>query len=219
MPSALETVTVVVEPRVPGGGGPGNEGPGYGGDRGGGDNDDSGKREDLYRLGIALLIISIASLFAGLAIAFWMRSQTVFLWQPIPAPKPLWFSTVILILSSIMLELSRGALYRHQWFAYRRRLLLTIYLGLAFIACQLLALGVLLREGYSFRGDPHSAVFYVFTGVHGAHILCGMIALNYLLFRRGRNWQQHRLTSGAVAAYWHFMGVVWIGLFGLLLAW
>ena len=135
------------------------------------------------------------------------------------APHALWASTAILGLSSWILELAREALRERHWFAYRRRLLLTVYLGLAFIACQGAALWQLIRQGMYLQGNPHAAVFYVFTGAHGFHLACGMVGLNYLLFRRGRDWSQHRALSGSLAIYWHFMGVLWLGLFLLLLVW
>ena len=57
----------------------------------------------------------------------------------------------------------------------------------------------------------------MFTGLHGLHLTGGMLVLNYLLLRRGRNWIEHRTVSGLVAIYWHFMGLIWIGLFAVLM--
>ena len=216
--SALDAVTVVeVEPRIPSGGGP--PGPDDWGGGGGGDHDEHRRRESLYRLGMALFIASVASLFLGLVVAFWFRSRSSFLWQPVAAPRALWASSGVLLISSAMLEFARTALRQHDWFAYRRRVLLTIYLALAFMACQAVALTNLVRAGYSFRGDPHISVFYVFMGAHALHLAGGMIALNYLLFRRSGNWNQQRLTANVTATYWHFMGVLWLALFALLLVW
>jgi cytochrome c oxidase subunit 3 len=217
--SALDAATVVeVEPRVPGGGGPGNEGPDGGDGGGGGDHDDHGS-PSLLRLGVLLIIASVGALFITLALVFWFRAQSAFLWQSVETPRALWMSTAVLALSSLTLELSRKSLADKHWFAYRRRLLLTIYLGLAFIACQCAALVELMRQGMFLRGNPHASMFYVFTAAHGVHLVFGVIALNVLLFRRDRNGPRHRTHSEAVAIYWHFMGVIWAGLFALLLNW
>ncbi len=116
-----------------------------------------------------------------------------------------------------MIEWARRALAVRCWFVYRRRLLLTRFLGLSFIAAQLLALTELVRQGYYLSSNPHASLFYVFTGLHGIHLICGMCVLNYLLLRRRRNWFQHRMISNLVAIYWHFMGLVWVGLFAVLM--
>lgn len=217
--SALEAAPVIeIESKIPDGGGPGNEGFGGGGE-GGGEPDDWARRAALYRLGVILLVASIVPLFAGLAIAFWVRSHTAFLWQPVDPPRSLWLSTAILVASSVTLEMSRNSLGRQMWFAYRRRLVLTVYLGLAFLACQLAALVQLVREGLYFRGNPHTSAFYVFTGLHGLHLIGGMLALSYLLFLRGQRWKQHTVIASATSIYWHFMGVLWIALFVVLLRW
>ncbi len=211
--SALDAATAIeIEPRIPGGGGPVDEGPDGGGNGGGGDGDES-RRRSLYRLGTLLTLAWVTMLFGALVVVFWVRSQSAFLWQPVEAPRALWASTAVLALSSWMLELSRQALRMKQWFAYRRRLLLTIYLGLGFIACQCAGLFELVRHGFYLKGNPHAAVFYIFAGSHALHLAGGMIALNWLLFQRRKNWPDHAIFAESVAIYWHFMGLVWIGLF------
>jgi cytochrome c oxidase subunit 3 len=219
MPVALEHAPVELEPVLPGGGGPGDEGPfdrGWGG--GGGDGgDDEARRLTLYRMGLALALISITSLFIAVTMIYYTRSRIPFYWEPISAPHALWLSTGILMLSSLMIVWARRALGRRAWFVYRRRLLLTSFLGLAFIAAQLLALTELLKQGFYLRSNPHASVFYVFTGLHAAHLIVGMMLLNYLLFRRGFTYRRHVALSGLVAIYWHFMGVIWLALFAILL--
>lgn len=213
---ALETAPLELEIRIPGGGGPGDLGPDDPG-RGGGGGDDNPRRVTLYQLGLTLALISITSLFIAVAMIYYTRSRIPFYWEPIRTPHALWLSTGILALSSLMIEWARRALAGHQWFVYRRRLLLTSFLGLSFIAAQLLALTELLKQGFYMRSNPHASVFYVFTGLHALHLLGGMLVLNYLLLRRGRNWDRHRMISNLVAIYWHFMGLVWAGLFVILM--
>ncbi len=214
---ALEAAPVELEIKVPGGGGPGAAGPeDPGRGDGGGGDDDEPRRFQLYRLGLTLALISIGTLFFALAMIYYSRSRTPRYWQPIQTPVVLWLSTGILALSSLMIESARRALAGHRWFVYRRRLMLTTFLGLSFIASQLIALSELVRRGYYVRSNPHASVFYVFTGLHAAHLLVGMMVLLYLLFRRGKNWNRHRMISGLIAVYWHFMGLVWVALFAIL---
>ncbi len=214
---ALEAAAAEVEVKLPGGGGPGDLGPQDPGGGGRGDGDDHRRRAVLYKLGLALALISITSLFFAVVLIYYTRSRMPFYWEPIHPPPALWLSTAILLLSSLMIEWARRALADRRWFVYRRRLLLTSFLGFSFIAAQLIALSELVRQGYYLRGNPHASVFYVFTGLHGAHLIGGMAVLNYLLLRRGRNLARHQMVSQLVAIYWHFMGLVWMGLFAVLM--
>ena len=217
--SALDAATAILETRVPGGGGPPDiVDPDRGGGGGGGDGDNSGSNASLYRLGTWLAIASIAALFIALAVVFWVRSRTAFLWEPVEVPHALWVSTAILGCSSWMFELSRHALRGGHWFAYRRRLLLTVYLGLAFFASQAVAVVQLSDAGALVRGNPHAAVFYIFTAAHGVHLALGIGALAWLLTRRGRDTARHTTLAASVGLFWHFLGVLWLGLFALLLA-
>ena len=217
MPVALETAPVEIEIKIPGGGGPGDLGPNDPGGGGGGGGDDERPRVKLYQLGLTLALISITTLFVAVVLIYYTRSRVPFYWEPIHPPPALWLSTGILMLSSLMMEWARNALANRRWFVYRRRLLLTSFLGFSFIAAQLLALSELVKQGYFLRSNPHASVFYVFTGLHGFHLLVGILVLIYLLLGRGKNWLRHRMVSNLVAVYWHFMGLVWVGLFAILM--
>jgi cytochrome c oxidase subunit 3 len=218
MPVALEHAPVVeLELKLPGGGGPGDHGPDDRGGGGGGDRDDERRRGNLYRFGLALTLISITTLFATLCLIYYVRSRAPDWWEPITPPRALWLSTGILLTSSAMLELARRALRERRWFVYRRRLALTSFLGFAFLASQLMALTQLAEQGVFLAGNPHASLFWVFTGAHGLHLLGGMIAINCVVFRRKATWQRHRLLISVISTYWHFMGVIWLALFAILL--
>lgn len=207
-----------IEVQHTGGGGPGDSGGDRGGGGGGGGRDDDGaRRYSLQRLGILLGTVSIFSFFTALAIIFVARSRNIFFWSPVAIPKTLWISTGLLIISSISLESARRALQRRQVTAYRERLLATSMLGLAFLACQCVSMYQLAQQGLFARGNPHASLFYLFTAIHGAHLLAGLVAVNWLVLNRRRTWYREEAASGNVAFYWHFMSIVWMGLFGVLL--
>jgi cytochrome c oxidase subunit 3 len=207
-----------IERPIPGGGGPGDFGGGRGdGGGGGGRDDDGARRYSLQRLGILLATISIFSFFSALAIMFVARSRNAFFWSPIAVPKTLWVSTGLLIVSSIWFELARRALARRNLTAYRERLLVTSMLGLAFLGCQCFSMYGLAQQGLFARWNPHASLFYLFTGIHGAHLLGGLVAVNWLILNGRRTWRREEAASGNIAFYWHFMSVVWMALFGVLL--
>ena len=76
------------------------------------------------------------------------------------------------------------------------------------------------------RHNPHSSLFYVVTGAHGIHLLGGMGALCYLLLRASLrpesvlfDYNRQRTRAAVSALYWHFLSVLWLGLFVALLLW
>jgi len=124
----------------------------------------------------------------------------------------------------LSLETAKRSLKQGKGVVYARRLALTLFLGFVFLAAQLAGWRELRNQGVYFASHPHSSFFYFFTGVHGAHLLGGMIALSYLLVKTLANREQiaseRMVTSAAVVSlYWHTMDGLWIWLFLLLLVW
>jgi cytochrome c oxidase subunit 3 len=108
--------------------------------------------------------------------------------------------------------------------AYRIRLLITVVLGLGFLASQLWAWRQLAEQGVYVSSNPHSSFFYLLSATHGVHLLGGLLFLIYLA---GRTRSSDNAVAGAkrqavvdaVSIYWHFMAVLWIYLFVLLFYW
>jgi len=92
-------------------------------------------------------------------------------------------------------------------------------MALAFLAGQLIAWRQLDAAGYYLTANPAAAFFYLITGVHGLHILGGLVALGRTM---DKAWQgvalgNVRLSIELCAIYWHFLLFVWMALFSLLL--
>ena len=166
----------------------------------------------MYRLGLLIACGSILAFFAALVVAFYWRASTPPFWAPISLPHTLWLSTAIILVSSVTFEAARRT-YRHGHHRIAARLLvLTACLGAAFLAAQLSAWLNLVHRGYYLAQNPYSSFFYMFTGLHAAHLIGGLIALFIVVLGRTR-----RETVDAVAFYWHFLGLLWIALFLILL--
>jgi cytochrome c oxidase subunit 3 len=178
-----------------------------------------------YRIGIWMAIGSILMLFVALTSSYIVRSASSDDWRRIPMPKILWLSTALLVVSSITIELSRRSLKSGNESGYSLWLINTGVLGVAFVASQLFAWRQLVRQGAYLASNPYNSFFYLFTGAHGVHVMGGLCALGYLVIRtRGaRKSVEGELrrtgAADAVAIYWHFMDVLWIGLFMLLTFW
>jgi len=164
-------------------------------------------------------------LFCALTSAYIVRSASSNDWQPWAMPKVLWLSTALILVSSITIEISRRSLKQKSDSGYGRWLAFTTLLGLGFLGSQVFAWRQLARQGIYMASNPYSSFFYLFTAVHALHLVGGLCALTYLLARKGN--YRHRLNgelrrigaTDGVAIYWHFMAVLWAGLFGLLMFW
>lgn len=180
---------------------------------------------DRYRTGVLVALAGVLMMFTALTSAYIVRAGTWNDWRPVAMPRMLWVSTGIILLSSLAFEVARRALKLGKTTAFKRWLLVTVVLGLGFLATQLMAWRELTAAGVYLATNPHSSFFYVLTGVHGLHLLGGILFLDYLLLRswRGRyeeNGTRKRLrVVNAAALYWHFMFGIWIYLFLLLFLW
>src|SRR6202140_533480 len=178
-----------------------------------------------YRIGVWVAIGSILMLFVALTSAYIVRSASSNDWRPIAMPKVLWLSTAVILISSLTMEVSRRSLRQQRDAGYGRWLMLTVALGLGFLASQVLAWRPLVRQGLYMASNPYNSFFYLFTAAHGLHLLGGILALGYLLVRTTRKRStvdgELRRVGAADAAtiYWHFMDGLWVALFFLLFVW
>ena len=178
-----------------------------------------------YRIGAWMAVGSILMLFVALTSAYIVRSASSNDWRPIAMPKILWLSTALILISSVTIETARRSLKRDNNAGYARWLANTVALGIAFVVAQLIAWRSLARQGVYLATNPFNSFFYLFTAAHGLHLLGGLCALTYLLARTTKkretlDGELRRIgAADGAAIYWHFMDVLWIGLFSLLLFW
>jgi cytochrome c oxidase subunit 3 len=103
--------------------------------------------------------------------------------QPVKMPRMFFLSTAILLLSSISLEKAKRSLKHEHRDKYIWWLRVTLGLGLTFLAAQLVGWRELAVQGVYFASHPHSSFFYFFTGVHGLHLLGGVLGLLFLMVK------------------------------------
>ncbi|MEO8026855.1 MAG: cytochrome c oxidase subunit 3 [Bryobacteraceae bacterium] len=173
----------------------------------------------LYLMGMAGTGLAIFAFFAALVVAFVWRSQTRDYWTPVELPSLLWVSSGVILISSVAAEFARRYLRRGLKTLYRRWLGITAVLGIAFLTLQVASWKQLADEGAFVVENPHASFYYIFTGLHGGHLVLGLSAL--LLFT-WRAWRtdgpiKRREWIASTIYYWHFMGALWIGLFVVLL--
>ncbi|MDH0749359.1 cytochrome c oxidase subunit 3 [Pseudomonas sp. GD03842] len=125
-------------------------------------------------------------------------------------------NTVLLVSSSVTLTLAHHALKRGHRSALKGWLALTILLGLAFLTLQAFEYHEAYTElGLTLGSGIYGATFFILTGFHGAHVTIGTVILFVMLMRivRGHFDAQHQFGFEAASWYWHFVDVVWVGLF------
>jgi cytochrome c oxidase subunit 3 len=170
------------------------------------------------KVGLGFLIVVAGALFTLFLSAYFMRMQMGD-WRPLPVPALLWFNTILLILSSIALQWARAAAKRDEMEGVTFGLLGASVTSLGFLGGQIVAWHQLANAGYGLASNPANAFFYVLTAVHGLHVLGGIVALGRTA---NKVWHSERVSQVRVsvelcAIYWHFLLLVWLILFGLLL--
>jgi cytochrome c oxidase subunit 3 len=138
-------------------------------------------------------------------------------WQHFRLPPILYLNTLLLLASSGTLERGRRTATAPQGPAW---LLLTLVLGLLFVAGQVFAWRDLAAQGLFLNTNPSSSFFYVFTALHALHLLGGVTALGYVLARlyASASWPALSVLD-ATSLYWHFMDVLWLYLLAVLALW
>lgn len=226
-----------VHPRSTGGGGGGDENwerrpPGR-----------RGPRELLsrYRMGLGFALGGDLIFFTFFVIAFYVPQQAgaidpanqyILDWKPLMLPPILWINTAILLLSSLTIEMARRSVFHElhvmeEWLGMGRPtsrralpwLALTAVLGALFIFGQWVAWNQLTAEGVYFASNPSSHFFYLITGGHALHLLFGVAAIAVALaaLQSSKRMEVRQIIVDSAAWYWHFMGILWLFLFGLLL--
>jgi cytochrome c oxidase subunit III len=188
---------------------------------GGGGNDpkrrpDGKPSMNRYLAGMALAIVSVLVFFMALASSFLVLKANPG-WVPVHIPALLWLNTVVLLASSVTLELARKQLGAGNLPDFRKLWGVTTVLGVLFLAGQLLAWRQLAQQGIFIATNRASGFFYVFTGAHAVHLIGGIAGL---IFVAARNFDKAKITRSLAAEvtsyYWHFLDALWIFLLALL---
>jgi cytochrome c oxidase subunit 3 len=169
--------------------------------------------------GLKLFLLVVSSLFFLFIVAYNMRMELAD-WRPLAEPRILWFNTLLLVLGSGALHMARIAANRGDTDRLRRRLVTGGVLTIAFLAGQLMAWQQLRIAGLYATVNPSYAFFYLLTGLHGAHLAGGLWAWGRLTgkLREGVDIADLRTSVGMCSLYWHYLLLVWLLMFGLLLS-
>ena len=176
----------------------------------------------MVSVGTIVWLSSELMFFAALfAMYFSIRAADYSMWEEhtkdLNIPYATTF-TVILVLSSVTCQLGVFAAEKGDVFALRRWFTITFVMGLIFVLGQANEYRTLVHEDVTLNGDGYGSMFYLTTGFHGLHVTGGLIAFIFLLIRtKLSKFTPAQATAAIVVSYyWHFVDVVWIGLFSVI---
>jgi cytochrome c oxidase subunit 3 len=172
-----------------------------------------------------VVLVIVTATFSALIAVFFIRAEKSEFWQHIEVPRILWGTTGVLLASSATLEAARHKLLRYDRQGFFRWTAVTTGLATLFLIGQIIAWFQVLDSGVVMKHNPHSWFIFLFSGLHGAHIVLGLAGLGYLLHRTrqaasGPKYQMKtRVLTNGVSIFWHYLDFLWLVLFGLLALW
>jgi cytochrome c oxidase subunit 3 len=175
-------------------------------------------------------LMFFAALFASY---FTIRSVSPVLWAENTEKLNVAFAavnTTVLVLSSLTCQLGvfaaergqvgrSGSVFKMSGWGLREWFILTYVMGSVFIAGQATEYVSLVQEGITIPSSAYGTMFYLTTGFHGLHVTGGLIAFLFVLgrtFLAKRFTHEQAVSAIVVSYYWHFVDVVWIGLFATI---
>ena len=165
-----------------------------------------------------LFIVSVIMIFAALTSAYIVR-QAEGNWLLFDLPQLFWINSGVILMSSISMHWAYLAAKRDNLESVKIATAITTILGVAFLVGQYLAWGALVENSVYFVGNPSGSFVYVLSGLHGLHIVSGVIFLMVLLGSTMK-YKVHSKNMNQIemcATYWHFLGGLWLYLFIFLL--
>jgi len=165
------------------------------------------------------IFLGVVTVVFSLMVVVYSDRMTFPDWRYIPAPWLLWVNTALLILASVAFQRARDSARREQIDGVRSGLVAGGALTIAFLAGQLFAWQQLVAAGHYASSGPAVDFFYMLTAAHGVHMIGGLVAWGRTMIRLQRTTEAAEVLPSVdlCTAYWHYLLMIWVVLFGLLL--
>jgi len=176
-------------------------------------NDQQKKRLHPHKFTLWVAIASILMMFAGLTSAFIVKSNLVG-WSQIKMPNLFWFSTGVIVLSSLTIQMALRSFRQREMGTYRLLMAATLLLGIAFLVLQWFAFMELWQKQHIVLRQSAGAgqFLYVIFGLHALHVVGGVIVLLVMFIKAffGKLKLYSSVPVEVAATYWHFVDLLWI---------
>ncbi len=169
------------------------------------------KRIHPHKFTLWVGLASIIMMFAGFTSAYIIKRNQAN-WVTFNLPKVFWYSTAVIIISSVTLWLAQNAFKAREMVKYRNLVVATLVLGVLFIALQIIGFRQLWASGMTLKANVSFSFLYVIVGLHALHVLGGIISLLVMFAKafstRIRNYDI--VPVEVISTYWHFVDFLWI---------
>lgn len=165
-----------------------------------------------------LFIVSIVMIFAALTSAYVVRKAEGN-WLEFNLPDMFYYTSGIILLSSVTMHIAYASIKRDLFDRAKIFITITAILGVIFCYGQFIAWGELVNNNVYFVGNPSGSFVYVFSGLHGVHIVSGIVFLIIVLINifRSKIHSKNMSLMEMCTTFWHFLDGLWLYLFGFLL--
>jgi len=176
------------------------------------------KRIHPHKFTLWVGIASIIMMFAGLTSAYIVKRNQPN-WVTFEVPQIFWYSTAVIIISSITLFQALKAFKQREVQRYRSLVITTLVLGVLFVIMQVIGFSQLWAKGMTLQANVSFSFLYIIIGLHALHVLGGIIALLVLFLKAFSNKVRSYdlVPVELVSTYWHFVDFLWIYLLIFLL--
>lgn len=167
-----------------------------------------------HKFTLWVAMASIVMMFAGLTSAYIVKGSQPG-WTEVSVPKVFYYSTLVILASSVTVQMALKAFKERNMGLYRNMITVTSVLGIVFVGLQLVGFNQLWNSGVTLTGSGAAQFLYIIFGLHALHVVGGVIALLVMFFRafsqRIRNYNP--VTIEIASTYWHFVDLLWLYLF------
>ena len=164
-----------------------------------------------HKFTLWIALASIVMMFAGLTSAYIIK-RNLSNWIAFDLPIIFWYSTAVIIISSVTILASRSAFRQREMKNYRRWLAVTLMLGVAFVLMQYIGFNQLWKNGFTLKRNVSFSFLYIIVGLHALHVVGGVIALIIILIKaysfKSKNYSPVQIDL--MNTYWHFVDFLWI---------
>ncbi|WP_046755151.1 cytochrome c oxidase subunit 3 [Kordia jejudonensis] len=163
-------------------------------------------------------MLSMFMMFGGLTSAYIVSKERPDWLNDFAMPYAFYISTIAILASSITFHLAKNAIQKGLQQATTLYLLVTLALGLVFVASQFLGFSQIIESGYHFTGKGSTVTtsfLYIVTVTHLAHVVAGILVLLVVIYNHFKQKYKQGQTLGLElgAMFWHFLDFLWVYLF------